>query len=435
MNYLRKKKENNMEKQFKQKSEFIIILEQLEKEKNIKKDDVFKTIKDSLSSALRKNYGKTVQIETDIDPDTAEMQAYLIKKVVEDVYTPEVEISIEHAKKYKENPQIGEDLKIPVDVKDFARIAAQTAKQVLLQKIREIEKEKTYEEFKPREGEIVTGLVNHVVGKDIYVDIGKAEAILPYSEQIRKEHYSVNDRIKAIIERVEKDRAYQIVLSRGSIKFLKALFENEVPEIADKVVEIVKVAREPGLRSKVIVKSNSSKVDPVGACVGVRGSRIKVIMSELSGEKIDLIPYTEDVVQLIARSFSPAKITSVSIDKVNKRAIIIVPDDQVAIAIGTTGVNKRLASEITGYMFDVKSEGQKSEEEAKSTQSKIDDLLKIEGMGQKTAETLAAMGYVNIEKLAKMKVEDLSSLQGIGEKTALKIIEGAKKALEKGDNA
>lgn len=419
-----------MEKQQKSKGEFMVILEQLEREKNIRKEDVFKTIKDALSSALRKNYGKTVQIETDIDPDTAEMKAFLIKKVVKDVYTPEVEINIEHAKKYKEDAKLDEELRIPVEVKDFARIAAQTAKQVLLQKIREIEKDKIFEEFKPREGEIVTGLVNHMMGRDIFVDIGKAEAVLPYFEQIKKEHYAVNDRIKAIIQRVEKDKAYQIVLSRGSVEFLKALFENEVPEIADGIVELVKVVREPGIRSKVIVKSNSSKVDPVGSCVGVRGSRIKVIMDELSNEKIDLIPYTEDIVQLIARAFSPAKVLSVAIDKVNKRAIVIVPDDQLAIAIGREGVNKRLASEITGYSFEVKSEGQKSQEAAENMQSRVDELLKIEGLGQKTAETLAAMGYVDIEKIAKMKTEDLSSLQGIGEKTALKIIEGAKKLIE-----
>ncbi|GAB4028613.1 MAG: transcription termination factor NusA [Elusimicrobiota bacterium] len=419
-----------MEKQQKNKGEFMIILEQLEREKNIKKDDVFKTIKDALSSALRKNYGKTVQIETDIDPDTAEMKAFLIKKVVKDVYTPEIEVNLDTARKYKEDAQLDEDIRIPVEVKDFARIAAQTAKQVLLQKIREIEKDKIYDEFKPREGEIVTGLVNHLVGRDIFVDIGKAEAVLPYFEQIRKEHYSVNDRIKAIIQRVEKDKAYQIVLSRGSLEFLKALFENEVPEISDGIVELVKIVREPGVRSKVIVKSNSSKVDPVGSCVGVRGSRIKVIMGELSNEKIDLIPYTEDIVQLIARAFSPAKVLSVAIDKVNKRAIVIVPDDQLAIAIGREGVNKRLASEITGYSFEVKSEGQKSEENAKSVQNHVDELLKIEGLGQKTAETLAAMGYVEPEKIAKMKPEDLSSLQGIGEKTANKIIEGAKKLIE-----
>lgn len=418
-----------MEKQQKSKGEFMVILEQLEREKNIRRDDVFKTIKDALSSALRKNYGKTVQIETDIDPDTAEMKAFLIKKVVKDVYTPEIEISVDNAKKYKEDAQLNEQIRIPVEVKDFARIAAQTAKQVLLQKIREIEKDKIYEEFKPREGEIVTGLVNHLMGRDIFVDIGKAEAVLPYYEQIRKEHYNVNDRIKAIIQRVEKDKAYQIVLSRGSIEFLKALFENEVPEISDGIVELVKIVREPGIRSKIIVKSNSSKVDPVGSCVGVRGSRIKVIMGELSNEKIDLIPYTEDIVHLIARAFSPAKVVSVSIDKVNKRAIIIVPDDQLAIAIGREGVNKRLASEITGYTFEVKSEGQKSQENAQNIQNQVDELLKIEGLGQKTAETLAAMGYVDIDKIAKMKPEDLSSLQGIGEKTALKIIEGAKKVI------
>ncbi|PIS47343.1 MAG: transcription termination/antitermination protein NusA [Elusimicrobia bacterium CG08_land_8_20_14_0_20_51_18] len=419
-----------MEKQFKGKSEFVIILEQLEREKNIKKEDVFKTITDSLVSALRKYFGKTAQIVAEIDPETAEMKGYLVKKIVETVFTPDVEISAADAEKYKKSPKLEEEIKIPVEVKDFARIAAQTAKQVLLQKIRDIEKEKVYEEFKPREGEIVTGLINHMGGRDLYVDLGRAEAILPYSEQIKKEHYNVNDRIKAIIHKVEKDRGFQIVLSRASLNFLKALFENEVPEIADKIVEMVRIVREPGVRSKIIVKSNSSKVDPVGSCVGVRGSRIKLIMSDLSNEKIDLIPFTDEIVQLIARSFSPAKVSSVSIDKENKRAIVIVPDDQLAIAIGREGVNKRLAGELTGYLFEVMSEGQKQEESDKSTKSHLAELMKVDGMGQKTAETLAAMGYVDIEKISKMKNEDLSSLQGIGEKTAAKIIENSRKYLE-----
>jgi len=419
-----------MKKQFKGKSEFVILLEQLEREKNIKREDVFKTITDSLISALRKYYGKTAQITAEIDPQTAEMRGYLIKKVTDKVFTPELEISLNEAQKYNPSSKIGDDLKIPVDVKDFARIAAQTAKQVLFQKIREVEKEKIYEEFKPREGEIVTGLVNHIGGKDIYVDLGRAEAILPYSEQIKKERYSVNDRIKAIIHKVEKDKGFQIVLSRASIGFLKALFENEVPEIADKVVEMVKIVREPGIRSKIIVKSNSSKVDPVGSCVGVRGSRIKLIMADISNEKIDLIPYTDDIVQLIVRAFSPAKVSSVSIDKENKRAIVIVPDDQLAIAIGKDGVNKRLASELTGYAFEVKSESQKQSETDKNTQLLIDELLKVEGLSRKNAEILVAMGYTDVEKISKMKVEDLSVLQGIGEKTAKKIIENCKKFIE-----
>ncbi len=357
----------------KQKTELALVLDQLEREKNIKRDDVFKTITDSLVSALRKYFGKTAQLEATIDPDTAEMRGFLIKKVVEEVYTPDIEITLEEAQMFAPEAKMGEDLRIPVDIKDFSRIAAQTAKQVLIQKIREIEKVKIFEEFKPREGEVVTGLVHHVAGRDIFVDLGKTEAILPFSEQIRREHYTVNQRIRAIIHRVDKEnKGLQIVLSRASNSFLKSLFEAEVPEIAEKVIEIVNVAREPGFRAKVVVRSNSTKVDPVGACVGIRGSRIRVIMSELAGEKIDLIPYNEETLYFIAKAFSPATPTSVKVlDKENRRALVIVPDDQLAIAIGREGQNIRLVSRLTGWELEVKSEGQKFEETRKTTELQL----------------------------------------------------------------
>jgi len=416
----------------KQKTELALVLDQLEREKNIKRDDVFKTITDSLVSALRKYFGKTAQLEATIDPDTAEMRGFLIKKVVEEVYTPDIEITLEEAQMFAPEAKMGEDLRIPVDIKDFSRIAAQTAKQVLIQKIREIEKIKIFEEFKPREGEVVTGLVHHVAGRDIFVDLGKTEAILPFSEQIRREHYTVNQRIRAIIHRVDKEnKGLQIVLSRASNAFLKSLFEAEVPEIAEKVIEIVNVAREPGFRAKVVVRSNSTKVDPVGACVGIRGSRIRVIMSELAGEKIDLIPYNEETLYFIAKAFSPATPTSVKVlDKENRRALVIVPDDQLAIAIGREGQNIRLVSRLTGWELEVKSEGQKFEETRKTTELAANELLKIDGVGNKVAETLIAMGVDSIQKLSGLTADQLSSFQGIGPKTAQKMIDGAKKFLE-----
>ncbi|MBU2572566.1 MAG: transcription termination factor NusA [Elusimicrobia bacterium] len=422
----------NKEQAFKGKSELIMALEQLEREKNIKREDVFKTITDSLVSALRKYFGKTAQITATMDPETGEMLGFLVKKVVEQVFTPELEITLKDAVIHEPDAKIGDEVNIPVDIQDFSRIAAQTAKQVLIQKIREIEKVKLFEEYKPREGEMVTGLVHHLAGRDIFVDLGKTEAILPYSEQIRREHYTLNQRVRAIIHHVDKEnKGLQIVLSRGSVNFLKALFEAEVPEIAEKVVEIVEVVRDPGFRSKVVVKSNSSKVDPVGACVGIRGSRIRVVMGELSNEKIDLIPYTEDTVTMLAKSFSPAAVLSVKvIDKVSKKALVIVPDDQLAIAIGREGQNIKLVSRLTGWEVEVKSEGQKVEEAKKTNEMAVQDLLQVDGIGAKVADTLVKMGMDDIKKLATLKVEDLSSLQGIGEKTAQKIISGSQKFLD-----
>ena len=413
-------------------SELMLALEQLEREKNIKKEDILQTISDALVSSLRKYFGKTAQIVAGIDPDTGEMMGFLVKKIVEEVCTSELEISLADAEKLYSDVKLGDDIEIPVAIKDFSRIAAQTAKQVLIQKIREIEKCTLYEEFKPREGEIVTGLVHHIAGRDIFVDLGKTEGVLPYPEQIKKEHYSPNERVRAIIHRVEKEnKGLQIILSRSSMAFLKGLFEAEVPEIAEKVIEIVQIVREPGFRAKVVVRSNSIKVDPVGACVGMRGSRIRMIMNELSGERIDLIPHTDDTQQMIMRSFAPAVVVSVRVeDKVAKRATVIVPDDQLALSIGRDGNNIRLVSRLTGWNLEVKSEGQKVQEAKETTDIAVGDLLKVEGLGPKAADTLVKMGITDIKKLAGFKADDLSSFQGIGEKTAQKIIDGAKKYVE-----
>ncbi len=422
-----------MDRMFK-KSEFMAIIEQLERDKNIKKEEIFKTISDSIVTALRKYYGKLVQIEAEVDSETAEIRAYFVKDVVDEVGVEELEISVEEAKKYKPDAKIGDKIRIPVDVKDSSRIASQIAKQTLLQKIRVSEREKVYAEFLPRVGEIVSGIVTHINNRDILVNLGKAEAILPFSEQIKRERYSVNDRIKAIIQRVEKNKTPQIILSRASIDFLKSVLQNEIPEIYEGTVEIVKIVREPGVRSKVIVKSNSSKIDPVGACVGVKGSRIKAIMAEISNEKIDLIPYSDDIVQIIAKAFSPARVTSVSIDKTNKRAIVVVPDDQLDIAIGKDGVNKILVEKLTDYTFEVKSESQKDKEVSESFRNNVKKLMEIEGITQRIAETLIRAGYTTPQKIAALKIEELSSLSGIGDKTAQKIIEGVKKYISSQDN-
>ncbi len=425
-----------MNKDQKNKSELLLALDQLEREKGIKQEDVFKTITDALVSALRKYFGKTAQIMAGIDPETGEMAGFLVKKVAETVVTPELEITLAEAQKHQPDAKLGDDVHIPVPIQDFSRIAAQTAKQVLIQKVREIEKVRVYDEYKPREGEVVTGLVHHVAGRDIFVDLGKAEAILPFSEQIRREHYSVNQRVRAIIHRVDKEnKGLQIVLSRASNEFLKALFEAEVPEISEKVIEIVDMARDPGFRAKVLVRSNSPKVDPVGACVGMRGSRIRVIMNELSNEKIDLIPYIEDTLTMIAKSFSPATVSSVKVlDKKSKKAQVIVADDQLAMAIGRDGQNIRLASRLTGWDLEVKSEGQRSEETKRVNDLAMQDLLKIDGISAKVAETFITMNVTDIRKLAGFTEEDLCSLEGIGEKTAQKIIAGAKKFLEENPN-
>ncbi|MFA6092839.1 MAG: transcription termination factor NusA [Elusimicrobiota bacterium] len=415
-----------------QKSELILALEQIEREKGVRKEDVLAMIEGAIASALKKHLGRNANVICTIDPNSAEIGARLRKKVVETIADAEQEILLAEAQKTHPAAAVGEDVDFPVDAREFARIAAQTAKQVLVQKIREIERDNLYEEYKPKEGEMAGGSVHRFMDRNIIVDMGKAEAILPVREQIRRERYNIGDRVRAVILKVDKaQRGPQIVLSRAHPSFLKRLFEMEVPEIGEKIVEIVDVVRDPGFRAKVVVRSNNPKVDAVGACVGLRGSRIRSVMNELSGERIDLIIHSPETSTFIANAIAPGKASSVKIiDDVNRQAEIIVPNDQLALTIGKDGQNIRLACKLTGWSLSVKSESQKSEESQQAKQSVMADLRELEGIGPKTAEVLAKSGLFDIPKLATLKPEDLTTLQGVGEKTAAKIIESAKKYME-----
>ncbi len=435
--------------------ELIAALEGLEREKNIKREDILKTIEDSLVSALRKNLGKTAQISAKIDVNTGSVQAMHLLNVVELVTNPEMEISLQDAKKEKKNAKVGDIISRPLQVNDFSRIAAQIAKQVLIQKVRGIERDNFYKEYKPREGEVVMGTVRRMSDRDIIVDLGKIEAILPYCEQIRKERYMNGSRIKAVISKVlsqpelaavtaddtvlsryktaafrmdKGQRGPYVFLSRGNGRFLEELFKVEVPEINEGIVEIKKIERDAGFRAKVLVSSIDNKIDPIGTCVGMRGIRIRAIQNELSGERIDLINYSADVSTLLMNAIAPAKANFVQIVSLKeKKAVIIVPDDQLAIAIGKDWQNIRLASRLTGWDLDVKSESQKANAERQATESIQSVLASIEGVGPKTAELLQKAGFTTAEKLANVEVEHLCTVQGIGDKTAAKIIEGAKK--------
>ncbi len=444
--------------------DLIMALESLEREKNISRADTIKTIEDALISALRKHFGRTALLTAKIDPEVGTIEAYQTLVVTEEVTNPEVEISLEDAK--KENPKIkvGQEIVITLNVEDFSRIAAQIAKQVLIQKVRGIERDNLYKEYKPREGEVVTGLVRRFSDKDIVVDLGKAEALLPYSEQIRKERYTHGGRIKAMIMRVltqadfanmdikadpalgrYKSAAYRldkaqrgpyIILSRTSPEFLQSLMKVEIPELDEGIIEIKGIYRDPGIRAKVVVKSNDSKIDPIGTCVGMRGIRIRAVTNELSGEKIDLINFSDDISSTIINALSPAKVLSVKIKShEEKKALAIVPDDQLAIAIGKDWQNIRLASRVCGWDIDVKSESQQKQQGQEESQLKQDVLSEVEGIGPKLAEVLIKAGFTTVEKLASVGVEHLATVQGVGEKTAEKIIEGAKKYLAEKENA
>ncbi len=434
--------------------DLILALEGLEREKNIKREDILKTIEDALVSALRKNLGKTAQISAKIDVESGSVKAFQTLNVVELVTNPETEIDVKDAKNYLKNPKAGDVVTHTLEVTDFSRIAAQIAKQVLIQKVRGIERDNFYKEFKPREGEVITGSVRRFSDRDIIVDLGKVEAILPYCEQIKKERYTTGSRVKAIIAKVlnqtdlanvgddpalaryksaafrmdKGQRGPYVILSRANGKFLEELFKVEVPEINEGIVEIKQVQRDPGFRAKVLVSSIDSKIDPIGTCVGMRGIRIRAVMNELSGERIDLINYSSDISTVLMNSIAPAKANFVKIDSVSeKRATIIVPDDQLAIAIGKDWQNIKLASRLTGWDLDVKSESQKAKEGEAATAAVQASLADVEGIGPKMAEVLQKSGFTSAEQIAALEPEHLSTVQGIGEKTATKIIEGAKK--------
>lgn len=413
-------------------SELINALETIQKEKKISKEEILHVIENALVSAYKKHVGKAVNVEAKVNPETGAMSACVIKKVVEEVNNPLLEVSIQDAKKVSKTAKLDEEIKIPLDTDDFSRIAAQTAKQVIVQKIRESERDSLYEEMKAKIGEMINGSIYKISNRNIIVDLGKTEAILPVSEQVAKENFSVGQHIRALIIKAEKNtKGPNIVLSRTHPDLVKVLFELEVPEIYEKVVDIVNIVREPGLRTKISVVSHNSKVDPVGACVGVKGARIKPIIDELRGERIDLIPFSNDPIKYITSALSPAKVLTVAIiSEEEKKAEVIVANDMLSLAIGKSGHNVRLAARLTGWHIDVKSEEQKKQEMEQKIATKTSALEQLKGISDKTIDLLVQAGFTNINKIAELKPEDLTTLPGIGEKTAEKIIEAAKEAIK-----
>ncbi len=416
-----------------EKSELLPVLEQIERDKGIKKDDILKMIEQALVSAYKKHSGKMVNLEARINPDTAEVQAYLIKKVVEVVTNDNLEIDLASAKKQDPKAKLEDDLRIPVITEDFSRIAAQTAKQVIIQKIRETERQSVLEEYQSKEGTMVGGTVHRFVDHNIIIDLGKTEGILPVREQVRRERFTIGERVKVVVLKVERgSRGPKILLSRSHPLVVQRLFEQEVPEVYEKMVEVIEVVREPGFRAKVAVKTNNPKIDPVGACVGVKGSRVRPIIDELRGERIDLIAWSADAAKYIAASLSPAKAISVNIvSEASKQAEIVVSDDMLSLAIGKSGQNARLAARLTGWHIDIKSETQRKEAAQERAAHSAEELGKLEGVGPKTIEMLIKGGWGNLQKLSTAKPDDLTGLRGIGEKTAEKIIEAANEVLAK----
>lgn len=344
------------------KAEFIEALEEIEKEKGISKEVIFDALEAALISGYKKNFGSSQNVEVEIDKNTGLVKVFAKKNVVEEVQNELEEISIEDAKKIDNNYEIDDIVQFEVTPKDFGRIAAQTAKQVVMQKIKEAEREVIFDDFINRENEIVTGLVQRINKNIVYVDLGKTEGILPPTEQIEGETYEQGDRIKVFILEVKKTtKGPQIVLSRSHPGLVKRLFELEVPEIHEGIVDIYAISREAGSRTKIAVYSKDENVDPVGACVGFKGGRVKAIVDELNGEKIDIVIWSKNPDEFIANSLSPSKVLNVNIDEKERSAVVVVPDYQLSLAIGKEGQNARLAAKLTNWKIDIKSESQYEE--------------------------------------------------------------------------
>ena len=372
-------------------------------------------------SAARKKFGPTADIEVVIDEEDDSLCVYLNKTVVEDVEDDSIEIELDEAHEYDPAVEMGDMLPVEVPLDDFGRNAIQAAKQIVVQRVREAEREQIYEEFQDRIGEIITGDVQQIERGGMVVNLGRTEALLPPREQIRRERYRQGDRIRAYLVSVEKTtKGPQIILSRTHPNFLKKLFRMEVPEIYDSVVEIMAIAREAGGRSKVAVISHDERVDPVGACVGVKGSRIQTIVRELSGEKIDIVPYSSDPSVLVSRALNPAKVSRAVVNDAEHSVKAIVPDDQLSLAIGRGGQNARLAAKLTTWKIDIVGETEHTRELEVNLAQRV-DVSELPGVGPKLAQALVDAGYRHVQDLEGMATEDLLKVEGIGEKTAEKI--------------
>src|ERR1700686_4558467 len=401
-------------------------IEMLSREKHIEPEIVVSAIEDAMVVAARKYYKTEENLRGKFNAESGQVDVFSVLTVVEEVTDPKMEISLTDAKKKNPTAEVGAEILTvkPTDV--LGRIAAQTAKQVILQKVREAERDTIYNEYHTRVGELVTVIVKRAEGPDLIVDMGRTEARLPKREQSKLETYNIGERLRVVIKAVDRAaKGPQVIVSRADASLVQRLFEMEVPEIYDGTVQIRFAAREAGERTKVAVASRDKDVDPVGACVGMKGMRVQSIIRELRGEKIDIIPYSEDTVTFAQKALSPAKVTRVQIiDPETRHLEIIVEDTQLSLAIGKKGQNVRLASKLIGWNVDIKSEEEKRQEiEAQMTALTAPGtpLSELQGVGPKTIERIEMHGVSTIEKLADMTPEQLTEIPGIGEKMVEKI--------------
>ena len=413
-------------------SEIKRVVEQVSRDKGIDRQVLLKALEEALKSAARKKYGPKIDIEVRYSEETGDLEVFQFKEVAEEIEDPMLQISLVEGRLLDPDCEVGDSLGTKMDTNTFGRIAAQSAKQVIIQKLKDAEKDATYSSFIERRGEIINGIVQRVDRGDIIVNLGQTEGILPVREQVSKESYRRGDRIRALILDVLQDsRGPQIVLSRTHPNFIVTLFRTEVPEISEGIVSIMGAAREAGVRAKIAVASNNSDIDPVGACVGMKGSRVQSVVQELRGEKIDIIPWHVDTAKFVCNALAPAEVSRVIIDEDNRSMEVIVPDEFLSIAIGKKGQNVRLASKLTGWHLDVKSESTYNQ----AMQSGYNSLMALPGVGISLADALYEKGFYSAEEIGKASVEDLLQVRGIDEEMARGLIEAGLAAAEQAAQA
>ncbi|HEV7253241.1 MAG TPA: transcription termination factor NusA [Mesorhizobium sp.] len=412
--------------------ELLQIADAVAREKSIDKGIVIAAMEDAIQKAARSRYGQETNIRATIQPSTGELRLQRLMEVVENVEEFDRQISLEDARKRNPDAQVGDFIAETLPPMDFGRIAAQSAKQVIVQKVREAERDRQYDEYKDRIGEIVNGTVKRVEYGNVIVDLGRGEGIIRRDELIPREMFKYGDRIRAYVYDVRREqRGPQIFLSRTHPQFMAKLFTMEVPEIYDGIIEIKSVARDPGSRAKIAVVSRDSSIDPVGACVGMRGSRVQAVVGELGGEKIDIIPWSPSAASFIVNALQPAEVAKVVLDEDAERIEVVVPDDQLSLAIGRRGQNVRLASQLTGWDIDILTEQEESERRQKEFQERTELFMGALDVDEMVGQVLASEGFSSVEELAYVEVDEIAGIDGFDEETAAEIQARAREHLER----
>ncbi len=414
--------------------ELLQVAETVARDKGIDRDEVLDAMEQAIQKAGRSKYGQEYDIRAEIDRHSGEIRLLRFREVVDTIENEATQIGVREAQQLNPEAEIGDFITDPLPPIDFGRIAAQTAKQVIVQKVRDAERQRHYREFKDRVGEIVNGLVKRVEFGNVVVDLGRAEAMLRRDELLPRESSRQGERVRAYIYDVRQEpRGPQIFLSRTHPQFMAKLFAQEVPEIYDGIIEIKAVARDPGSRAKIAVISRDSGIDPVGACVGMRGSRVQAVVGELQGEKIDIVPWSPDPATFVVNALAPAEVAKVVMDEEQRRIEVVVPDDQLSLAIGRRGQNVRLASQLTGWDIDILTEAEESErrtEEMRSRSQMFIDALDVDDV---IAHLLVTEGFTSLEEVAYVPLEDLAEIEGFDADIASELQERARSALERRD--